>query len=162
VVSDTTATQTPTPAPTEILRVTRVPPNMPTITYTPSSTATRRPTFTREPASTKPPAATRRPASQPATPVPSSGSTSTGIIGTIRTATELRAGPGSAHPPLPIKVRVGDQFNIEGKILENGEEWFQVTLVGGAPAWILASAVEVRPPDTYIPVITPRAPPQRK
>lgn len=159
---NTTATLTPTPAPTEIILVTRVPLNAPTITYTPSSTATRRPTFTREPTSTLPSAATRRPVSQPATSVPSSGSASTGIVGTIRTAIDFHAGPGSAHPVLPIKVRVGDQFNIEGKILENGEEWFQVTLVSGAPAWVLASAVEIKPPDTYVPVITPRAPPPRK
>ena len=81
-------------------------------------------------------------------------------MGTIKTEVELRAGLGEAHPPL-FTAHVGDQFPIEGKATDRGQEWFEVTLEGGAPAWVIASAVKVVP-GTFIPVVTPRPPPPPK
>jgi cytoskeletal protein RodZ len=153
-------TSTSVPLDTEAPLATFTPRHTATITYTPSNTATRRPTWTREPTDTPRPASTRRPTNQPAANTSSLGSGTTTVVGTIRTETDIRAGVGETHPVL-FKARVGDQFPVEGKMMENGQEWFQITLQGGAPAWIIASAIAVTP-GSYIPVVTPRPKPPKQ
>ena len=120
-----------------------------TVTVIPSSTATRRPTWTKMPTSTS------RPTSQTDSPP------SEKVMGKLLTQTEMRTGPGSQYPVL-FTAQVGELYNIEGKVEADGTEWLEVTLEGGSPAWIIASAAIINPPNSLIYVVTPRPPPPPK